>query len=146
MSFQPTNRHLAIAGCAALAGAALFAAVAIFMSGGHSTAAGALPKPFIPRQSVRFGHVGAEVGPGHVTRVVRQHGNALALALAITPNRVLVPNHFRVRLTKAGRPVRGARVTARFTMVDMQMGTQIYPLPEVGNGVYARRAPALIMV
>ncbi len=43
--------------------------------------------------------------------------------------------------------MRGAEVTMRFTMLDMDEQQQIYTLPEHAPGVYSRSAtPALVMV
>jgi hypothetical protein len=42
--------------------------------------------------------------------------------------------------------VRGADVTASFTMLDMEMPQLAYHLPEQAPGVFARSAPALVMV
>jgi copper transport protein len=57
-----------------------------------------------------------------------------------------VPNRFEVTLTRGGKPVTGATVTAGFAMLDMEMGTQAYTLQESAPGVYGREAPALVMV
>src|SRR5204862_113257 len=74
-------------------------------------------------------------GPGAVARVV-EHG-PYRLALRITPHRAALPNAFEVALTRGGRPVRGAQVTARFDMLDMDMASQSYLLRETQPGVYA---------
>jgi copper transport protein len=57
-----------------------------------------------------------------------------------------VPNQFRLALTRDGQPVRGAEVVSRFDMLDMEMGEQSYRFREVRPGVFARSAPALVMV
>ena len=64
----------------------------------------------------------------------------------MTPNRAAVPNEFAVRIDQAGRPVRGADVTASFTMLDMEMQQQSYKLSETSPGLYEHSAPALVMV
>ena len=51
-----------------------------------------------------------------------------------------------MRITRNGRPVRGASVTLTFAMTTMQMPQQEYQLTEVQPGVYSRAAPALVMV
>ena len=86
----------------------------------------------------------AKVGPGPVSTVVDKSG--YRLEVDVTPNRAAVPNDVAVRLTKDGRPVRGADVTATFTMLDMEMGRQSYGLRETSPGVYRLSAPALVMV
>jgi copper transport protein len=68
------------------------------------------------------------------------------VALRVEPNRAAVPNRFEVTLTRGGKPVTGAAVTAGFAMLDMEMGTQAYRLRETAPGVYGREAPALVMV
>ncbi len=69
------------------------------------------------------------------------------LHFAFTPNKAAVPNTFAVKITKNGKPVRGADVTATFTMLDMEMQQQAYNLPEQSAGGYARaNTPALVMV
>jgi copper transport protein len=57
-----------------------------------------------------------------------------------------VPNSFSLQITRGGKPVRRAEVVAGFTMLDMEMGSQSYALPETAPGVYTRSAPALVMV
>ena len=54
--------------------------------------------------------------------------------------------HERVVITRNGRPVRHANVTLTFNHTQMEMPQQQYQLTETGPGVYARSAPALIMV
>ena len=91
------------------------------------------------------GGAAAKVGPGAVTRVVRQGG--YQLRFRFTPNRAAVPNDFQVAITKGGRPVRNAGVTLTFAMLDMEMGNQEYRLDETAPGVYTRKgSPALVMV
>ena len=83
------------------------------------------------------------VGPGPVARTVT-HG-AYRVALQLTPNRPAVKNRLAVRVTKHGRPVAGAKVTASFAMVAMDMGTWAYRLRERAAGLYARKTAAPIM-
>jgi copper transport protein len=92
----------------------------------------------------KAGHASARVGPGVVTQVVNKNG--YRLEFHVSPNRAAVPNTFAVRITKDGRPVRGANVTTTFAMLDMEMGEQAYHLSESGPGLYQRAAPALVMV
>jgi copper transport protein len=91
-----------------------------------------------------LGKPSAHVGPGEVIRVV-QHG-AYRLELRVLPNRAAVPSAFTIRITRGGKPVRGADVTTTFTMLDMEMGQQAYHFAEVGPGVYSKSVPALVMV
>ena len=49
--------------------------------------------------------------------------------MQIAPNKAAVPNTFAVTITKNGKPVRGADVTAKFTMLDMEMQQVAYSLP-----------------
>jgi copper transport protein len=98
-----------------------------------------------PSQALaKEGSAAARVGPGAVRRVLTAHG--YRLELRVDPNRAALPNTFELRLSRAGRPVRGADVVARFDMLDMDMSPQAYTLPERGAGRYARSAPALVMV
>lgn len=83
------------------------------------------------------------VGPGPVARTVA-HGD-YRVGLQLTPNRPAVPNRFAVRVTRRGRPVTGARVTASFAMAVMDMGTRAYRLRERAPGFYAGRTAGLIM-
>jgi uncharacterized GH25 family protein len=73
---------------------------------------------------------------------------AYRVALDVSPNRAAVPNTYQVAVTKGGKPVTGADVKIRFTMLDMDMAQQVYQLAEKtpGSGVYAHDAPAFVMV
>ena len=53
---------------------------------------------------------------------------------------------YEAQVTKGGKPVSGADVVAKFTMLDMEMGQQEYRLRETAPGVYTHAAPALVMV
>ena len=86
----------------------------------------------------------AHVGPGPVSQTVRE--GDYTVQVRVNPNRAAVPNQFAVQVSKSGKPVRKADVTATFAMLDMEMGQQAYHLPEIGPGVYSRAAPALVMV
>ena len=79
-----------------------------------------------------------------MTEVVSKNG--YRLEFRFSPNRAAVPNTFAVRITRAGKPVRGARVISGFAMLDMEMGRQSSELPETSPGVYERSLPALVMV
>ena len=90
------------------------------------------------------GNASDRVGPGVVTSVVDRDG--YRLEFHVTPNRAAVPNSFTVGISRGGRPVRGAEVTATFTMLDLEMGRQAYHLAETRPGLYRHSAPALVMV
>jgi copper transport protein len=101
-----------------------------------------LPPP--PKELASIGAAAADTGPGRVSELVSSHG--YQLQIGVNPNRAAVPNQFALRLTKNGRPVTGATVTATFTMLDMEMQSQIYKLSESSPGLYQHSAPALVMV
>jgi copper transport protein len=86
----------------------------------------------------------ADVGPGVVTRTI--HRGGYVLEVLVSPNKAAAPDSFALRITKNGRPVRGASVTVTFNHLEMEMPQQEYQLAEVGPGVYSRAAPALVMV
>src|SRR5581483_12190433 len=71
---------------------------------------------------------------------------AYVLQVLVSPNKAAAPDRFALRITKNGRPVRGADVTLTFNHTEMQMPQQEYQLTETTAGLYSRRAPALIMV
>jgi copper transport protein len=116
----------------ALVGAAVLAA-AILTS---------LPPP--SKALASLGGVAAHVGPGAVQRTVRH--DPYRIVVRITPNKAALPNEFELRLTQSAKPVRGARVSARFAMLDMDMQALGYVLPETAPGTYAASKPALVMV
>ena len=97
-----------------------------------------------PDALAKAGGASAKVGPGPVDRVVQKEG--YRLRFRIQPNRAAVPNTFAVGITRDGRPLRGADVTATFSMLDMEMGTLEYRLTESRPGYFERAAPALVMV
>ena len=66
--------------------------------------------------------------------------------MLVSPNKAAAPDSFALRITKAEQPVRGANVTLTFNHLEMQMPQQEYQLTETSPGIYARAAPALIMV
>jgi copper transport protein len=86
----------------------------------------------------------AKVGPGRVAQSVARGGYRLQVLVA--PNKAAAPDSFALRITKNGAPVRGATVSLAFNHLEMEMPQQTYALAETQPGVYARRAPALIMV
>jgi copper transport protein len=86
----------------------------------------------------------AHVGPGKVASTVTKNG--YTLQVLIDPNKAVQPNSFALRLTRGGKPVTGADVTATFAMLDMQMPNLEYQLEETSPGVYERTTPALVMV
>ena len=86
----------------------------------------------------------AQVGPGTVARTVQRNG--YTLEVLVSPNKAAAPDRFALRITRNGVPVRGANVTVTFNHTEMEMPQQQYQLAEVGPGLYARSAPALVMV
>ena len=92
----------------------------------------------------QLGAVAAHVGPGPVTSSVRRDG--YDLQFQVTPNRAAQDNRFALTIKRNGTPVTGAAVTAKFAMLDMEMGQQEYALKETAPGVYSHSAPALVMV
>jgi copper transport protein len=97
-----------------------------------------------PKALASIGSINAHVNKGGSATVKK---NGYELDFRFTPNRAAVPNTFKVTVTKNGKPVRGADVTAKFTMLDMEMQQQAYNLPERGPGSYSRaNTPALVMV
>jgi len=96
------------------------------------------------RAVAEIGKPAATVGPGAVNETVQSHGYTVKLGVA--PNKAAANNRFAISLTKDGKPVQGANVTAGFAMLDMEMGRQAYKLPETSPGSYGREAPALVMV
>jgi copper transport protein len=96
-----------------------------------------------PPAFAKEGSALAKVGPGVVSKTVTRNG--YTLALLVRPNRAVASNSFAVRVTRGGKPVRGADVTLNFAMLDMQMPDQEFQLTETAPGVYERKAPALVM-
>ena len=72
--------------------------------------------------------------------------NGYTVAVRVDPNKAATNNRFAVTVTKDGKPVDGAGLTATFAMLDMEMGNQAYKLAETRPGSYERDAPALVMV
>lgn len=97
-----------------------------------------------PKALASLGSINARVGKTGDAMVKK---SGYELRFKFTPNKAAVPNTFAVKITKNGKPVRGADVTAKFTMLDMEMQQQAYNLPEQSPGGYARaNTPALVMV
>lgn len=92
----------------------------------------------------RIQNIAARVGPGAVSEVIAK--GPYRLQVQVSPNRAALQNSFSVAITRDGRPVRGAEVVSRFTMLDMEMGDQSYRFRELRPGVFAKSAPALVMV
>ena len=108
-------------------------------------AAGVLTSLAPPARALAdIGKPSAKVGPGPVRQAVDRLG--YRFDLRVDPNRAAVRNDFAVRVTRAGQPVDGARLTATLTMLEMEMGSQQYALAGAGDGLYRRAAPALVMV
>jgi copper transport protein len=84
------------------------------------------------------------VGPGKVVAALSRSG--YHVQVLVSPNRAVAPNSFAVKLTRGGRPVDHANVKLTFSMLDMEMPNQEYGLAQTGPGLYARKAPALVMV
>jgi copper transport protein len=101
-----------------------------------------LPPP--AKALAEVGQASAHVGPGAVERVI--HHGPYTLDVHVDPNRAARPSTFTLHLTQNGKPVTDARVTLQFAMLDMEMGTQAYTLPERSPGTYVRTTPALVMV
>jgi copper transport protein len=101
-----------------------------------------LPPP--PKAIAGIAAPSAHAGPGPVSVTLARNG--YSFRVRISPNRAAVPNDFSVGVTRNGRPVRGADVTLRFDMLDMEMQSLEYRLPEVQPGVYERSEPTLVMV
>ncbi len=121
-----------------VAGQVLLVVGALFAAGVLSS----LPPP--AKALANLGAVAARVGPGPVKSTLES--GPYRVTVNVSPNRAAVPNSFSIRVTKDGKPVRGANVTARFTMLDMEMSQLAYHLPERSPGVFGRSAPALVMV
>jgi copper transport protein len=97
-----------------------------------------------PKALASVGSASAHAGPGPIASVFVESG--YRLELHVEPNRAAVPNDFTVRISRGGTPLRGADVTATFTMLDMLMPAQSYRLDETAPGEYARSTAALVMV
>jgi copper transport protein len=121
-----------------IAGEAVLVAGAVFVAALLSSLA---PPP--PAFALQDSAV-ASVGPGRVAEAVQRAG--YRLQVLVSPNKAAAPDSFALRITKGGGPVRHADVTLTFNHLEMQMPQQQYQLTETRPGVYARRAPALIMV
>jgi copper transport protein len=121
-----------VSGEAVLVAAAIFAAAVL----------SSLPPPSKALASV--GHASLHAGPGPIASTVTKNGYKLRVSVA--PNKAAVPNSFAVAITKDGKPVAHADVLLSFAMLDMEMQNQEYRLTETAPGVYARAAPALVMV
>jgi hypothetical protein len=79
-----------------------------------------------------------------VSRTVQK--GPYTLQVGLVPNRAAVPNRFELRVTKNGKPVRGATVTTDFAMLDMDMPSLAYRFRETAPGVYSTSQSALVMV
>ena len=102
-----------------------------------------LPPP--AKALANVGGASAHVGPGPVAEVVNKNGyRARAARHAESRGR---PEHAsRCASRAAASRCAAPRSSSPFTMLDMEMGTQSYALPETAPGVYTRSAPALVMV
>jgi hypothetical protein len=101
-----------------------------------------LPPP--PPALAGLGTINATVGSNGQAMVKK---NGYTFHFQFSPNKAAVPNTFAVKVEKDGKPVKGAGVTATFTMLDMEMPQQSFVLSQQSQGSYARAAvPALVMV
>jgi copper transport protein len=119
-------------------GEIVFVTAALFAAGVLAS----LPPP--SSALARVQDVAARVGPGPVSKAVAK--GPYRVRVRVTPNRAAVANDFSLALTQAGVPVRGAEVVTKFDMLDMEMGEQSYRFRELRPGLFARSAPALVMV
>jgi copper transport protein len=86
----------------------------------------------------------ARVGPGRVAETLHRAG--YVVQVLVSPNKAAAPDSFALRITRGGKPVRGASVTLTLNHLEMQMPQQQYALAETQPGVYSRSASALVMV
>jgi copper transport protein len=122
----------------------LVGAEALIVAGAVLAAAVLTSLPPPSKALAEIGKASARVGPGPVSRSVEKNG--YRLDVRVDPNKAAVPNTFGVRLSRGGKPVSGADITANFAMLDMEMGQQEYRLAPAGPGRYEHSAPALVMV
>ena len=101
-----------------------------------------LPPP--AKALAEVGQADAHVGPGAVDQTF--HHGSYTVDVHVDPNRAAQPSTFTLRLSQGGRPVTAARVVLHFAMLDMEMGTQSYTMPQRSPGTYVRTTPALVMV
>src|SRR5581483_3941102 len=94
-------------------GEALVVAGAVFAAAALSSLAP--PPPAFAEEGKALGRV----GPGRVAASVHRAG--YTLQVYVDPNRAAAPNSFALKLSRGGRPVRGANVTLSFAMLDMEM-------------------------
>jgi hypothetical protein len=92
----------------------------------------------------RVKNIAARVGPGPVSKELAR--GPYRVHVSVAPNRAAIANAFTVRLTRNGRPLKGAEVVTRFDMLDMEMGEQSYQLRELRPGTFSKTVPALVMV
>jgi copper transport protein len=117
----------------------------VVLLGGAVFAAAVLTSLAPPAKALAdLGKPQATVGPGAVRTQVTKNG--YTVAVRVDPNKAATNNRFAVTVTKGGKPVTGAGLTATFAMLDMEMGNQEYKLAETRPGSYERDAPALVMV
>ncbi len=91
------------------------------------------------------GGASAHVGPGPVTHTVTKNG--YTFGFLVSPNKAGLANAFSVKITRHGKPVRGADVVITLEMLDMEMQNQAFRLTETSPGVYTRPpSAALVMV
>jgi copper transport protein len=119
-------------------GEIVFVTAALFAAGVLAS----LPPP--SSALARVQDIAARVGPGPVSKVVAK--GPYRVHVQVTPNRAAIANDFSLALTRGGAPVRGADVVTKFDMLDMEMGEQSYRFRELRPGVFAKSAPALVMV
>jgi len=83
------------------------------------------------------------VGPGPVSE--RLVAGSYRLQFQLTPNRATRTGVVVVSLTQRGRPIAGAHITLRVTMLDMNMGDFTTDLSPTRAGTYMRSFPVVGM-
>jgi copper transport protein len=101
-----------------------------------------LPPP--AKALAEVGQASAHVGPGAIDQTFHHRG--YTVHVHVDPNRAAQPSTFTLNLSQGGTPVTDASVVLQFAMLDMEMGTQSYTMPQSTPGTYVRTTPALVMV
>src|SRR2546430_6632786 len=116
----------------------------VFVAGALFAAAVLTSLPPPASALARVKNIPARVGPRPVSTEVTK--GPYRVRLSVSPNRAAIANAFTLRLTRNGRPVKGADVVTRFDMLDMEMGEPSYQLRELQPGTFSKTVPALVMV
>jgi FixH len=77
--------------------------------------------------------------------VAVQAGGSYSVRFHLTPNRATRTGTVSVALSRAGRPVSGARLRLTVRMLNMNMGAFAVPIPERSAGTYAHLFPVVGM-